>query len=58
MSNVKCENGACTLDLDTNDGSEYRGADFDQQEVKAAREAVKRPEIPFNEGFVNFGDVQ
>ena len=53
MSNVKCENGACTLEIDS---GEYRGADHDQQEVQAARDAVKRPEIPFNEGFVDFGN--
>ena len=52
MPNVKCENGACSLEIDSGG---YQGADFDQGEAQQAREAVKtRPEIPFNEGFVDF----
>jgi len=55
MSNVKCESGACSLE----DSGEYRNADFDQAEAKAAREAAnKRPEIPFSEGFIDFSKQQ
>ena len=52
-----CSNGQCSLD-DMED--DYKGADFDQQEVAAARDAVKPQaiEIPFQEGFIDFGNQQ